>query len=214
MIPHGVIARIGLTRKPSSDYAQIVRESRNPRASCTQTRNPQPLWGGTGLRGPLTDPTNGNPIYPGFSGDREMPYLVAPGITPSPGIAMNYLTPTTQYTAQYNILIPPSKPAGKHLRIVLTWNSCPSRTDHKNYLPDLDLIFIGNYSNYLWSSSWNGNIEIVDVPASQVSTGRTYPALVQMSINRIPPPGTAINNGNMNYAIAWTWVKDHADHVP
>ena len=35
-------------------------------------------------------------------------------------------------TINYNILIPPTKPAGKHLRIVLTWDSSPSLTDAKN----------------------------------------------------------------------------------
>lgn len=124
----------------------------------------------------------------------------------------SYLTPTG-YTTQYNILIPVI-PAGKHLRIVLTWNSCPSRADNKNYLSDLDLIWTGENGIMRSSHSYNSNIEMIDVPASEVITGKVYQAKVQLYTKRIPPPGYSINNGIMSFAIAWNWVKDHADHVP
>jgi hypothetical protein len=59
---------------------------------CTQTRNPAQLWGVPDLIGPLT--VSGVQIYNHSSGDREMPYIVAPGTTPSPTESMFDQSPT------------------------------------------------------------------------------------------------------------------------
>lgn len=282
----------------------------NPQSSCTQTRNPPQLWGGPNLRGPLTDPDGFN-VYSSHSSDREMPYLVAPGFTPSPGIAMVDQSPSclegplwcgTSYsapilngivasvlsadsrmlnrpqvvwavllataenvegaewnrsvdgrdgagvvsgasavhlarnhtspgpngtaetyavttaniasttpngsTAKYNIKIPNPMPAGKHLRIVLTWTSNPVRSPTSyNYLSDLDLSWVGNNGIGRTSTSYNGNVEIIDVPVSEVTAGGTYQATITLWANRIPSSGIATH---LKYAIAWNWVKDHA----
>jgi hypothetical protein len=282
----------------------------NPQGSCTQTRNPPQLWGGPNLREPLTDPDGFN-VYPGYSSDREMPYLVAPGFTPSPGIPMVDQSPAclegplwcgTSYsapilngivasvlsadsrmhnrphvvwavmlstaenveggewnrvvdgrdgagvvsganavhlarnhaspgpngtaetyavttanigrttpngsTAKYNIKIPNPLPAGKHLRIVLTWTSNPVRspTSH-NYLSDLDLSWVGDNWIGRTSTSYNGNVEIIDVPVSEVTAGGTYQATITLWANRIPSNGISTS---LKYAIVWNWVKDHA----
>jgi hypothetical protein len=281
-----------------------------PRASCTQTRNPHQLWGGNGLRPPLSGP-DGIIVYNYSSCDREMPYLVAPGISPDAnnanmvdqnptcldgplycgtsysaptlngivacvlssdsrmvsrpqvvwatllatsenvtdgewdnqfdgkdgagvvsgasavnfarnhsepgpnaagvvnGIASANISNTTPSgsSSKYNILIPSTKPAGKHLRVVLTWTSNPVR-DNSNFLSDLDLS-VGSENGFVSSTSYNANVEIVDIPAAQLVVGKTYQATVNLWANRIPTTG--VSGGILKYALAWTWVKDHAD---
>lgn len=281
--------------------------------SCTQTRNPPydptDYYGGPQLRGPLADP-NQPTVYAGYSGDREMPYIVAPGITPaSNGDAMTDQNPTcvdpaqcgtslsaptlngivacvlssdsrmvnrphavwavmlataenvdgsewnsnvdgrdgagvvsgssavnfarnhsepgplaaavaygvstanvdrnnpNGSTAKYNILIPNPKPAGKHLRVVLTWTSVPSRNPDDNYLSDLDLSVPYN-GGTSFSTSYNGNVEIVDIPAANLTAGASYQSVVTIWASRFPPSGGI--SSFFKYAIAWNWVKDHA----
>jgi hypothetical protein len=125
--------------------------------------------------------------------------------------SLDYNTPGGA-VAQYNILIPNPKPPGKHLRVVLTWTSDPV-PPWVNALSDLDLGVSDNQSGYAWwSSSWNGNVEIVDPPAAQLTAGGTYQAGVWLFVNRLQrPPDSGISGGTLKYALAWTWVKDHAD---
>jgi hypothetical protein len=105
-------------------------------------------------------------------------------------------------TAKYNVLIPNPKPAGKHLRVVLTWSSNPVRSPSWNYLSDLDLTWSGPGNRN--SASFNGNIEIIDIPAAELTAGSTYQATITLYANRIP------SGKFLKYSIAWTWVKDHA----
>ena len=108
---------------------------------------------------------------------------------------------------QFNIQIPPSLPTGMHLRVVLTWDSNPLQNQYTNALSDLDLlVYTGNgYSG----TSWNSNIEIVDVPRSQLTPNTTIPANIYIAINRIPTATTdAYYSPFFYYAIAWTWVED------
>jgi Subtilase family len=280
--------------------------------SCTQTRNPPydpAIYGGPQIRGPLTDPIRGT-VYTGYSGDREMPYIVAPGITPAsngdpmtdqnptcvdpaqcgtslsaptlngivacvlssdsrmvnrpqavwavllataenvdgaewnsnvdgrdgagvvsgssavnfarnhsePGplaAAVPYAVSTANVdrsnpngsTAKYNILIPNPKPAGKHLRVVLTWTSVPSRNPDDNYLSDMDLSVPYNGGTSV-SASYNGNVEIVDIAAANLTAGATYQSVITLWSSRFPPSGGI--SSSLKYAIAWNWVKDHA----
>ncbi|GEM_PF-1549343 len=107
----------------------------------------------------------------------------------------------------YKIKIPASKPAGKHLRVVLTWDSNPDvDAPFANNLSDLDLSLQHN-TGWSSSSSWNGNVEIIDVLAANLTAGATYTAQVNKYIARIPSTARA---GFLYYAIAWTWVDDHA----
>jgi hypothetical protein len=106
---------------------------------------------------------------------------------------------------QFNISIPNPKPSGKHLRVVLTWDSSPSTTNGTNELSDLDLSMYGNNSGYN-SLSYESNVEMVDVPSSDLTTGNTYVAQVYGNAMRISSTAFYIY-----YAIAWTWVKDQAN---
>lgn len=106
----------------------------------------------------------------------------------------------------FNILVPNSKPAGKHLRIVLTWDSNPVPDFPVNDLSDLDLSIQHN-NGWSHSDSWNDNVEIIDIAASDLTAGGTYAAKVHKAIHRIP---TGARTDFFYYAIGWTWVDDHA----
>jgi hypothetical protein len=105
----------------------------------------------------------------------------------------------------YNIAIPNPKPAGKHLRLVLTWDSNPVVSNITNALSDLDLFWNG--SSYRYSSSYNGNVEVIDVPASETSSSTVYSATIGKITNRIP---VGSRTDYFYYALAWEFVKDHA----
>ncbi|HKP97112.1 MAG TPA: S8 family serine peptidase [Fibrobacteria bacterium] len=115
---------------------------------------------------------------------------------------------------KYNIKIPATKPSGYHLRIVLTWGSNPVTQNPDgspamdNRLSDLDLFFHKPTEQPVNASassvSYNGNVEIIDVPASALTANATYCASIRKLVNRIPA-------GNFfYYSIVWTWAKDHA----
>lgn len=112
----------------------------------------------------------------------------------------------------YKIQIPGAKPSGKHLRVVLTWDSNPTppgAATRENPLSDLDLVVtngVGN--NSMGSYSWNSNVEMVDIPNTMFTAGSVVDARILKGINRIPA-GSRTNY--FFYAIGWTWVKDHAD---
>jgi hypothetical protein len=121
-----------------------------------------------------------------------------------------YMTTSNQSVpAIFNLAMPSSLPSGKHLRVVLTWDANPDlTTTMRNYLSDLDLYVYNNNSNMLGSSaSWDGNVEIVDVPASSCTPNVVYTAEVYPSTIRIP---AGARSQGFYYCIAWTWVKDHA----
>jgi hypothetical protein len=112
-------------------------------------------------------------------------------------------------TKTFNIAIPSSRPSGKHLRVVLTWDANPDLTSTmKNYLSDLDLNVSDNNGYFLGGSvSYDGNVEIVDVPASSCTPGAVYTAQVYPTTIRIPAGARA---QYFYYSVAWTWVKDQA----
>lgn len=117
-----------------------------------------------------------------------------------------YSTETTQ--KQFYILVPNPKPANKHLRVVVTWDSRPDLTGYQNYLSDLDLVVKpvpGGQGSYGASASWNGNVEIVDVPGSSLSAGSTIQAIVTPCVFRF-----SSYPDFFYYSIGWTWVADHA----
>jgi hypothetical protein len=108
----------------------------------------------------------------------------------------------------FNVLIPGSIPVGKHLRIVLTWDSSPSTNNGVNNLSDLDLEFSAN-NNLYKSYSYDSNVELLDIDNNQVTPGKTYTATIDCHTMRIP---SYSDYPYIYYAIGWTWVKDHADH--
>jgi hypothetical protein len=62
----------------------------------------------------------------------------------------------------------------------------------------------------------NGNVEMVDVLPSQLTAGGTYQATITLWTNRISSMQTTgtsdmgVGHGILKYALAWTWVTDHA----
>ena len=107
-------------------------------------------------------------------------------------------------TKYFNIKVPATKPANKHLRIVLTWNSNAKTSTATNDLTDFDIGFSGQGVFY-GSYSLNSNNEIINVPAQDLIANATYQVVVQNIINRIPA-------GEFTYfSIAWGWVVDHAN---
>ncbi len=114
----------------------------------------------------------------------------------------------------FKIQIPNPKPAGKHLRVVLTWDSNPVLRTAVNNLSDLDLVVTDGGYWAMYSESWEDNVEMVDVPNSIFSAGSVVDARILKQINRMPgDPGTYFGSRTnfFYYAIGWTWVKDHAD---
>jgi hypothetical protein len=75
-----------------------------------------------------------------------------------------------------------------------------------NWLSDLDLL-VTNGSEGDASQSHNGNVEMVDISNSKFTAGSTVDARISKFIDRIPEGS---REQYFYYAIAWTWVKDHA----
>jgi hypothetical protein len=109
---------------------------------------------------------------------------------------------------RFYYLVPNPQPSGKHLRVVLTWDSNPIVGGTTNALSDVDLIVQKNGGTQ-GSYSWDGNVEVVDLAASDVTAGSSYYIDVAPAINRIPTSGA--RTSFFYYSIAWAWVKDHAD---
>jgi hypothetical protein len=76
-----------------------------------------------------------------------------------------------------------------------------------NALSDLDLTVQSNVGTQT-SSSWDSNVEVVDVAAGNLTAGGSYYIDISPYANRIPASGSRTNF--FYYAIAWGWVKDHA----
>jgi subtilase family protein len=110
-------------------------------------------------------------------------------------------SPVVKY---FNIKIPASLPANKHLRIVLTWDSSPDIGANVNDLSDFDLSFNNGWQ---WSSSWDANVETIDVPAANVTPNATYNCGIH--------PYTWRHHANARSSLVytsltWGWVTDHA----
>jgi hypothetical protein len=127
------------------------------------------------------------------------------GIGASSISASDFASPNSPIV--YKIRIPNPKPSGKHLRVVLTWDSNPLLNSAANELSDLDLL-VTSGSGGIASQSNNSNVEMVDVPITTFAAGSTVDARITKWLNRIPSGGRA---NFFYYSIGWTWVKDHAD---
>lgn len=104
---------------------------------------------------------------------------------------------------RFYYLVPNPKPSGKHLRVVLTWDSNPHVSNGTNDLSDLDLVVQKNGGTQ-YSSSWDSNVEVVDVAAGDLTAGSSYYIDLAPYANRIP------SGSYTYYAIAWGWVTDEA----
>ncbi len=108
---------------------------------------------------------------------------------------------------RFFVRAPNPLPAGRHLRVVLTFDSNPVLNQSVNALSDLDLTVRHNGGSD-GSYSWDGNVEIVDVASSQLTPGGVYEIIVNPVSNRIPA------NARTQYfywALAWTWARDSAN---
>ncbi len=108
---------------------------------------------------------------------------------------------------RFNFLVPNPKPSGKHLRVVLTWDSNPVVGGSTNALSDLDLVVQYNGGTQT-SGSWDSNVEVVDVGPLSLTAGSSYYIDIAPYANRIPASGSRTNY--FYYSLAWEWVKDHA----
>lgn len=121
------------------------------------------------------------------------------------GLAAGYLGTSNWSTPlNYNVKIPNALPYNQHLRLVLTWSSNPVVGQGINALSDIDLSWNGHTRA---STSWNGNVEIIDVPAAEVTPGATYQVSIARYLNRIP---AGARTDYFYYSLAWGWVDDHA----
>jgi hypothetical protein len=107
----------------------------------------------------------------------------------------------------FNIQIPVYRPIGRHLRVIITWDSKPYLPAGQNYLSDLDLWIKRGSSTLGTSMSWNGNVEVVDIPRSSLVSGETIQAEVYPFIFRYDANES---NRFFYYSIGWTWVLDNA----
>jgi hypothetical protein len=111
----------------------------------------------------------------------------------------SWYSTTAQKT--FNVLIPSVKPTGKHLRIMVTWDSRPDLTNATNTLSDLDLI--GGTGLYYSSASYDDNVEMIDVPSAELTANATYQFYVSPVTIRLPP-----NASYFYWAVGWDWVAD------
>lgn len=119
-----------------------------------------------------------------------------------------YATDFNGSNKRFYYLVPNPAPSGMHLRVVLTWDSNPIVGGSTNALSDLDLIVQKNGGTQ-GSYSWDGNVEVVDLAATDVTPGSSYYIDIAPAINRIPTSGARTNF--FYYSLAWAWVKDHAN---
>jgi hypothetical protein len=139
---------------------------------------------------------NHTTVYPGNS-------AVEKGMTASSMTASDFGAGNKRFYFR----VPNPKPAGQHFRAVLTWDSNPIVGGGVNALSDLDLIVQVDGGNRA-SASWDSNVEMVDVDAASLTAGGTYYIDIGAYANRIPTSGSRTNF--FYYALAWSWVKDHA----
>jgi len=114
--------------------------------------------------------------------------------------------PPTQATKAFNIQIPSPLPVRKHLRVVVTWDCQADMVYAQEALSDVDLIVQTTRGSY-YSTSWNSNVEMVDIPLSGVTAGSPAIATVYpVTWNSVGNP----RSSSIYWAITWTWVTDHA----
>lgn len=144
------------------------------------------------------------------NGSYGLSYNPGPDNSGDPQIAaidVEYLDSALFGTSQYFYYKTPSSlPSGKHLRVVLTWNSSPGVNVAENAISDLAL-GVQTSGGWYVADTWNGNIEIIDIPSGDLAPNTTYQIRVDPVTFRKASDGPDFTY----YALAWDWVKDHAD---
>lgn len=111
----------------------------------------------------------------------------------------------------FKVKIPANMPAGKHLRIVLLWDSNPDLVNNRNHISDLDLSFRYTEGSQSWqigsSCSWESTIEVIDMSALDLESGDHVINVTPYNIN-IPDDARA---DFFYWSIGWTWVADSAN---
>lgn len=108
----------------------------------------------------------------------------------------------------FKVQVPTSIPSGEHLRAVVVWTANPDLNAGQNYLTDLDIVMQVDGGDWYYSMSYDANVEVIDVLASDLTPGAVYDLTVKrFSSVRIPSGATA---QWFFIAVGWTWVKDHA----
>jgi hypothetical protein len=104
----------------------------------------------------------------------------------------------------FKIKIPTTLPSGKHLRVVLTWDSSPDFVANVNDLSDLDLACA---AANLSSASYDSNIETLDIPVTVTPAGSTLAIQVMPYTWR---HHANARSASIYAAMVWTFVADHA----
>ena len=101
----------------------------------------------------------------------------------------------------YTIGTPSNIPQGKHLRVVLTWSGSPGVNYDENEISDWGLL-VNSDGGWYSSQSWNGNVEVVDVSAEDLTPDEEYSILLVPWMYRKAQDGPAYQY----FAVAWAWV--------
>lgn len=114
----------------------------------------------------------------------------------------------------FKVQIPSTLPEGKHLRVVLTWDSSPSYLEGRNELADLDIIIPNVHCPLTGTDnwgSWDSNVEVAEIENHQITPGGSINVHIRVWPFTIPDLAVNKSLNSIYYAIAWTWVKNHAD---
>jgi len=126
------------------------------------------------------------------------------GTAPSTGALNGHLNPSSTGDYSVSVQMPTTFPAGKHLRVVMVWDSNPSTTQVRNDLTDVD-IWTYTDAGLRYSAAWNSSIEMMDLYPNELTPGQTYTLYFHQTVPRIPA-------GEFTYySLAWAWVRDHAN---
>jgi len=160
-----------------------------------------------------TDQKDGNGVISGsravdFTNDYTLLYPNNPSATAVQGLSQwsfdstGFLShPPYAGPLTYNITTPSDFPEGKHLRVVLTWSGSPGINYDENEISDWDLLVTSDGGWYS-SQSWNGNVEVVDIPAANLSPDEVYSIVLTPWAYRKAVDGPVYQY----FALAWAWV--------
>ena len=89
------------------------------------------------------------------------------------------------------------------MRIVLTWDIALDLTNGTNQLSNLDLAGLTTQNKSYYSSSWDSNVEMFDIPSNELVAGQTYDFQANLYALRLP-----VNTSYFYWALGWGMVAD------